>query len=287
MCGPMIIFLSSLLAFPGLQGQPQPVQAQLIPEVLSVQPGKPFCVAVRLQMEDGWHTYWKNPGDSGLATTIQWKLPPGFSAGKIQWPYPESLLLGLDVNYGYDKEVWLLTEITPPSNLKTGVGVALTATVKWLACLEECLPGRADILVKLLVRKEEPEADSLWSEKFQEARKKIPANSSAWNVSASAEGDIIRLFLNPAAEIKSELTDVNFFPEQSELIDYIEPQILKRTDTGYVLELKKSKFFKKWPARIQGVLYSSKGWGEAHGKPAVRIDLKLARPKSQSKELSI
>jgi DsbC/DsbD-like thiol-disulfide interchange protein len=277
----IILFLTALLAFPGLQDQPQPVRAQLIPEVLSVRPGKPFCVAVRLQMEDGWHTYWKNPGDSGLATTIQWKLPPGFSAGEIQWPYPESLLLGLDVNYGYDKEVWLLTEITPPSNLKTGIGVALTATVKWLACLEECLPGRADILVKLPVGKEEPEPDALWSEKFREVRDKIPANSSAWNVSVSAEGDIVQLFLNPAAEIKSELTDVNFFPEQSELIDYIEPQVLKKTDTGYVLELKKSKFFKKWPARIQGVLYSSTGWDEAHGKPAIRIDVKLGRPKSQ------
>jgi DsbC/DsbD-like thiol-disulfide interchange protein len=285
MSGLTIVLLSSFLVFPRLQDQPQPVRAQLIPEVLSVQPGKPFWAAVRLQMEDGWHTYWKNPGDSGLATAIQWKLPPGFSAGEIQWPYPESFLLGLDVNYGYDKVVWLLTEITPPSTLKAGSGVALAATVKWLACLEECLPGRSDMLVKLSVHEEQPEADSFWSEKFREARQKIPANSSVWSVSASVEGDMIKLFLSPTAEIKPELTDVSFFPEQSELVDYIEPQILKKTDTGFVLELKKSRFFKKWPARIQGVLYSSGGWGDEDGKPAIRVDVKLERQTSQSKEL--
>ncbi len=284
MSGLAVIILSSLLAFPGFQDQPQPVRAQLIPEVLFVQPGKPFWAAVRLQMEEGWHTYWKNPGDSGLATTIQWKLPAGFSAGEIEWPYPESFLLGLDVNYGYDKEVWLLAEITPPATLKKEAMVALAATAKWLACLEECLPGRADMLVKLPVREEEPLADPLWSEKFREAHAKIPASSSSWNVSASAEGKIIRIFLSRPAEISAELTDVNFFPEQSGLIDYIEPQILKKTDTGYVLELQKSKFFKRWPARLQGVLYSRQGWGETQGKPAVRIDVKLERQTSQPKE---
>jgi len=285
MKSPILALLFPLLAFPALQDQAQPVRTQLIPEVLSIQPGKPFCVAVRLQMEEGWHTYWKNPGDSGLATTIQWKLSPGFSAGEIQWPYPDAFRLGPEVNYGYDEEVWLLTEIRPPSTLKTGTSVSLDATVEWLACLEECLPGRADMLVKLPVEQEKPEADPLWDEQFKKTREKIPEPPTAWKVSASAEEDLIRLSLNPSAEVKIELKGVSFFPEQSELIDYVEPQVLKETDAGFVLELKKSKFFSKWPARIQGVLFSSEGWGEAHNKPAIRINVKFDRVNSKPKEL--
>lgn len=280
-----VILICPLLAFPAPQEQAQAVRVQLIPEVLSVQPGTSFYVAVRIQMEEGWHTYWKNPGDSGLATTVQWKLPAGFSAREIEWPYPNTFMLGLDINYGYDEEVWLLTEITPPSSLKMGASVSLAATVKWLACLEECIPGRADVLVKIPIQKEKPEADPVWSESFRKTREKIPAKSSAWETSASLEGNIIRLSLSPPAEVKMELKDVTFFPEKGELIEYAEPQILKKAEALYILELKKSKFSRKWPARIQGVLLSGEGWGEAHGKPAIRINVKLDHVNPKPKEL--
>src|SRR6185369_1520698 len=67
------------------------VEAELVSEVESIQPGQPFWVALRLKMEDHWHTYWQNPGDSGLATKIIWNLPEGFRAESIQWPYPEKI----------------------------------------------------------------------------------------------------------------------------------------------------------------------------------------------------
>jgi DsbC/DsbD-like thiol-disulfide interchange protein len=141
------------------------------------------------------------------------------------------------------------------------------------------------MLVKLPCEQEKPKADPLWGEQFKKTREKIPGPLTAWKVSASAEEDLIRLSLSPSAEVKIELRDVSFFPEQSELIDYAEPQALKKTDAGFVLELKKSKFFSKWLVRIQGVLLSSEGWGEAHGKPAIRINVKFDRVNSKSKEL--
>jgi DsbC/DsbD-like thiol-disulfide interchange protein len=280
----LVLTVSAFQPLPALQEQPPPVRAQLVPEVLSVRPGKPFWVALRLQMEEGWHTYWKNPGDSGLPTKIEWKLPPGFKAGEIQWPYPEIFLLGLDVNYGYENEAWLLTEITPPAALKAGTSISLVASAKWLACLEECLPGGADMMVRLPVKDENPKTDVLWSGQFKETRQKIPENSSAWKVGASAEDDLIRLFLNPPANVKIDPEDVYFFPEQSELIDYVEPQALKKTEAGFVLEVQRSKFWRKWPARIQGVLFSRAGWGETHGRPAIRVNVKLETIHSISKE---
>ena len=65
------------------------VEARLVSETASAQPGKPVLVALDLRMADQWHTYWKNPGDPALPTRIQWVLPEGWKAGAIQWPYPQ------------------------------------------------------------------------------------------------------------------------------------------------------------------------------------------------------
>src|SRR6188768_4101358 len=96
------------------------VEATLIAERTSVQPGKGIPVGLRLRMADHWHTYWKNPGDSGLPTRIEWVLPEGWKAGEIQWPYPQPLPVGPLMNYGYEDEVVLLTELTPPANAAAG-----------------------------------------------------------------------------------------------------------------------------------------------------------------------
>src|SRR5512134_2110213 len=89
------------------------VEAQLLAERESAQAGKPAAVGLKLRMAEHWHTYWKNPGDSGLPTRIQWVLPEGWKAGDIQWPYPKPLPVGPLMNYGYEDEVVLLSELTP------------------------------------------------------------------------------------------------------------------------------------------------------------------------------
>ena len=81
------------------------VEAELVAERTALVPGVPSTLALRLKIEDGWHTYWRNPGDSGLPTTLAWKLPPGFVASEIEWPPPRALPVGPLVNYGYEGEV--------------------------------------------------------------------------------------------------------------------------------------------------------------------------------------
>ena len=96
------------------------VEAELVADKSGAQPGKPALVGLKLRMEPHWHTYWKNPGDSGLPTRIQWVLPEGWKAGAIQWPYPNPLPVGPLMNYGYEDEVVLLTELTPPASATAG-----------------------------------------------------------------------------------------------------------------------------------------------------------------------
>ena len=94
------------------------VEAELVAERTALVPGKPITVALRLKMAEGWHTYWRNPGDSGLPTTLAWKLPDGVGVGAIQWPAPHALPTGPLVNYGYEGEVLLLTGLTVPRDAR-------------------------------------------------------------------------------------------------------------------------------------------------------------------------
>ncbi|HMQ13982.1 MAG TPA: protein-disulfide reductase DsbD family protein, partial [Candidatus Competibacter phosphatis] len=125
------------------------VQAELISETTAIQPGQPFWVALRLQMRDGWHVYWRNPGDSGLAPTVTWTLPAGFSAGEIQWPYPERIPVGPLMNFGYHGTVVLPVQIQPLSSLPDQDTFTLRARADWLVCQEDCIPESADLELTL------------------------------------------------------------------------------------------------------------------------------------------
>src|SRR5687767_525917 len=133
------------------------VEAQLIAERESVQPGKPMPVGLKLRMAPHWHTYWKNPGDSGLPTRIDWVLPEGWKAGAIQWPYPKPLPVGPLVNYGYEDEVVLLVELTPPANATRTANIK--ARAEWLVCKDVCIPEKGELDLALPVSAKEGPPD--------------------------------------------------------------------------------------------------------------------------------
>src|SRR5438874_13694777 len=111
-----ILFLL-LLTGPAL-AQPEPgpkVHARLVAEDSAVAPGGTITVALEEKIAPAWHTYWKNPGDAGAPTEIQWSLPPGWKAGAIQWPRPKRLPVGPLMDYGYEGTPWLLTTLTAPT----------------------------------------------------------------------------------------------------------------------------------------------------------------------------
>lgn len=147
-------------------------QAELVADVASVAPGEPFHVALKLTPRDHWHTYWRNPGDSGLATSLEWTLPPGFAAGGIDWPAPKALPFGPLTNYGYDAEHWLLVTVTPPAEAPMG-DVTLKARADWLVCEEICIPEGADLDLTLPVAKEAVR-DPLHTAGFKKAREALP-----------------------------------------------------------------------------------------------------------------
>src|SRR5260221_786056 len=123
-------------------------QVKLILSADTAKPGDTIFAGVDLKMESGWHTYWKNPGAAGMATQIKWQLPPGVTAGEIQWPLPKKLPPAEVTTYGYENEVILIVPLTLATNSPAGP-IDLKANVSWLAHKEVCIPANQDREAKL------------------------------------------------------------------------------------------------------------------------------------------
>src|SRR6266702_6385685 len=127
----------------------QLVRPELLADTTAIVPGKSFTVGLLLRMAPGWHTYWKFSGDAGLPTEIKWKLPPGWKVGEIQWPIPLKTNDPGDIQtYGYQDELLLMQEITPPAKIDISP-VKLSAEANWLVCEKICIPGSANLELEL------------------------------------------------------------------------------------------------------------------------------------------
>src|SRR5438046_6386719 len=144
-----IVCLSLFALAPQGQGQTyqgkELVKAELLSDTNAVVPGKPFTVGLLLRMAPGWHTYWKFSGDAGLPTELKWKLQAGWKVGEIQWPIPLKTIDPGDIQtYGYENEVLLMQEITPPAKIDNA-SAALAADANWLVCSRISTPGGATL----------------------------------------------------------------------------------------------------------------------------------------------
>jgi thiol:disulfide interchange protein DsbD len=222
------------------------LRAELVSEAARVEAGRPFWVALRFTLQPGWHTYWKNPGDSGEAPRIRWQLPDGFSAGDIQWPAPTRLPLGPLMNFGYSGEAWLPVLITPPAR-HDATTVSLAASATWLVCKEDCIPERGEFALTLPVGVMTP---SPLAPVFDELRARLPRPlaGAVW----TAEAGALRLHLPGLAA--SGLRQAWFFPEDYGVLEHAAPQTLTLEGRTPVLSLKRGEPGLQPAGTLQGVL---------------------------------
>jgi DsbC/DsbD-like thiol-disulfide interchange protein len=125
------------------------VTASLISDVNSVQAGQKFRIGVLYRIEPGWHIYWKYPGDAGIPTKIAWQLPEGFKVHDLQWPIPSREKEPGDLEvFAYSSEVLLFAEVEAPQNLSSGP-IEIQAKSDWLVCENFCIPGSAQLSLKI------------------------------------------------------------------------------------------------------------------------------------------
>lgn len=252
------------------------VEAELISRYTAFQPGKPIELALRLKIIDHWHTYWQNPGDSGLPTRLNWSMPAGFTASSIEWPYPKRLPLGPLMNFGYEGEVLHLVNVKTPENFKIGEPVKLAAKADWLVCSDVCIPESADLSITLQSVGSAPLADVRWGDAFTKARAALSAKMENWTMSAKVTNAKLTIDFSAPSGIVVPLTEVSFFPLREELIANAAPQILTKTGSGYRVEISAADPINADLKSVDGVLVSSSGWGAFHSGKAIAFSAPLA-----------
>lgn len=232
-------------------------EATLVSETSTISPGASVTVALRLEMEEGWHSYWKNPGDSGERTTIEWALPEGLEAGAIQWPYPERIPFGPMISYGYSDEVLLPVTVTASDTLTSGEEIVLEGRAEWLICKEICLPAHASVEQTLEVTDET--VPTSWSEAIAEARTKQPRPLDGWTIEAAQSSGSYTLALTPPDDHEPELDGAYFFPEKEAVLDHAAPQPMTRAGDTYLFALQQSSYAEEPVNRLQGVFVAPEG----------------------------
>jgi thiol:disulfide interchange protein DsbD len=265
------------------------VEAELVAERTALVPGKPITLALQLKMAEGWHTYWSNPGDSGLPTTITWKLPDGVGVGAIQWPAPKALPTGPLVNYGYEGQVLLLTGLTVPRDAPVGSTYKLAAHAEWLVCKDVCIPEGADLDISLPVS-DRSDPYPQWGSAIAAARTALPAPLQGWQVSARGDGAKVALTLTPPAGA-ADPGQLQFFPLDEGRIEPSGKQVAARDASGaYTLTLPAAIQLAPDFKRVAGVVTAAKGFFEDGERvAAVTVDVPLvgtvtagAKPSSAS-----
>ncbi len=137
-----------------------------------IRAGQTFWLGLQIEHKPHWHTYWQNPGDSGLPTRLQWQLPAGLQAGDIAWPLPKKIPIGTLANYGYEGRLLLTVPVTvgPDFRFPDTGPLALALQADWLVCRKECIPQEGRFSLNLaLAAPQTPHAPS-----FESAQKLSP-----------------------------------------------------------------------------------------------------------------
>jgi thiol:disulfide interchange protein len=228
----LLFLIMLLVAAPALAEEAAPkVHARLVAEDKAVAPSGTVTVALEEKIAPGWHTYWKNPGDAGAPTDIQWNLPAGWKAGAIQWPRPKRLPVGPLMDYGYEGTPWLLTTLIAPADAKGPVTIG--AHVSWLVCRQICIPEDAMLTLTLPVGTQSP--DPAVAKDFAAARALLPV-ASPWKVNY-APGKRLDIFVAAPALATTRPKNADFFPAATGSIKNAAPQLVGYAKEGMVLRL--------------------------------------------------
>ena len=249
----------ALEAASGPEAKTEYVSATLITDTEAIVPGESFWIGVRYDIKDLWHIYWMNPGDTGLATSIDWQLPDGFTVGELQWPTPSTYLMSGLMNYVYEGTVVLMAEAKAPDNLELGTSLTLNAETSWLVCKDICIPGDAMVSLDIPVSAQTT-ADPQLASLLQATRASWPQSSDSWQVAGELNDNVITLLISPEDPSTVTPEELYFFSEQPIVDANVEQKVDRLDDGSLRMVLQVSSYYKDPVNSLPGVLKSSNGW---------------------------
>jgi DsbC/DsbD-like thiol-disulfide interchange protein len=247
-----IAAVSGLTYVPARAEAPPVSRAELVSGTEAVRPGQPFWLAIHIQLDEGWHTYWRNPGDAGARPQVSWHLPSGMEAEPLLWPYPSVFREGRLVTYGYSGSAWLFTRMTLPVESDSGEAVPIGADVEWLVCRDICIPQYAELMLSVPIVTDD-ENGPLPSG-FAEALATVP-QTSPWPAFYTMDSEHVVLTIRAPAGVSSlDAADAWFFPYEYGIIEHAADQQVSSDDRGLLVRTRRDASNEDLSENIAGVL---------------------------------
>ncbi len=217
------------------------VTATLVTDTDTIQPGKPFHAGLRLQLAKTWHTYWKNPGDAGVAPELAWDLPPGTAASPITWPAPTRVAEGDLTTFAYQGDVLLPVTLTPGT-----APLDLKAHASWLVCRDLCVPEEGDFTLHLEAGAAAPSAQAGL---FVAAAARTPRPAS-FQATVAPDGTL-RL---SGTGLPQAVTSAEFFPAAEGQTETAGVQVPSGSDGGLAFHVDLGQSYAAKPGPVDGVV---------------------------------
>lgn len=248
--------------------------AELVTDRVAVQPGESFDVALRIDMEEGWHSYWLNAGDSGLETRIRWDLPEGVAVGDIRWPFPERVDTGPFTTYAYHDIVYLLSEVTIPQDFQEDV-LSLSARANWLICADICLPAHEDVAINISIGEDAGRTE--WADAVDEFRNRLPVElPDGWAADAEATDEGYLISVAHPNEWTGDASGIELFAAEGGVIRHAARHVVTPFEDGFTINVERSEFARGVAPVFKAVLVADESSRFVDDAQAIYLELPVS-----------
>lgn len=214
--------------------------AKIVVDSYSLEKSRSIPIGILVELEKDWHIYWRNPGDSGMPTSVEFDLPEGITVSEIQWTVPEVFEFDGLASFGYEKQVLLLAELTIPENYQSN-SVSVSAKLKSLICKDVCIPFNTTVSKEIILTNNFPADDDV-STLFAQTRNNLPEVKNDFELSITSDEDFITLIIQ---SLNLDLTKINslyFLPYDNGIFKNTAEQNYKVKDNSTELKLEYDHF---------------------------------------------
>ena len=225
---------------------------RIVFEGYSLQENRIIPIGILIELEKDWHIYWRNPGDSGMPTSIDFDLPNGITVSEIKWPAPKAFEYDGLASYGYEKEVLLLADLSVPENYNLS-SIEITANLKSLICKDVCIPFNTTVSTEIDISKEFKSENRI-SGLFFEARNNLPEVKHNIDFSVKIDDELITLIIQNTEINTAEIESLYFLPYDNGIFKNSIDQKFIQNENKTELMVEFDHFRIEEPKEIYGLL---------------------------------
>jgi thiol:disulfide interchange protein/DsbC/DsbD-like thiol-disulfide interchange protein len=279
-----VLYLFFAFGFLSITFGQNKVQINLISDYQKLIPGSEINIGINFKIQDEWHIYWLNPGDSGLKPKLKWSLPEGFSVSEIDWPEPITIQIGDLVTFGYEEEVTLLIRLKLPESLDENQIYQISVDADWLVCKIECIPEKGTATLNLANQNDPISAESA-SVKIADSKFQLPITDYLMAAFAIKTDSSAILFWKSD---NRNIRNLRFLPYDEGAYSYLAEQKLLNDGNTYSLEIPFADLIVEDPDSLKGILINSSGWRGEGSETSVEVKVPFSSTEDlQSSDISI